>query len=570
MIPEFPVSRRVFLALGASAVVAACSSSNDNADGSDVTRGTPPDSTPPDSTVADSTVADATSSSTIVSPSSTSTTSAPVAPYTQPGWLAAENSLEGTDAWRILDDIAPTKRAAMPGIIEGFADTTSARPGQTVSLYVATAAPTWHIEAYRMGHYGGALGRLIWRSDELEQPWQFEEPSMDRETRMHVSNWAAATSFTIDDTWPPGSYLLKLVSSEGGAHYVPLTVRRDECAASLVVVSAVTTWQAYNPWGGRSLYENFGAGSRFDRSMVVSFDRPYDLAYSWGSADFLTHELPLIALIEELGIDTAYATDIDLHTSGLGENDELDAVFANRTALLTTGHDEYYSRGMRTCLERARDAGVNLAFFGANAVYRHVRLEPNDDGLAYRQMANYRTIDDDPLSETDPMEATVQWRNAPLNAPENELIGVQYFAAGITANFRVVNPTNWVFAGTDVRNGQAFRRLVSIEADGLGPPGREPETLEVLASGPVNYKDFVFNHAMTYYSHPSGAGVIATGTIAWINALDADEWGDEATTAFVRTATTNILRAFAAGPAGDTHPSTGNADRYRSSVKPRE
>ena len=561
MFPEFPVSRRVFLALGASAVVAACSSSEESATDSVANSDSTPNTTP------DGTTGNGASTTTTAPAPSTTT---PAAPYSQPGWLTAENALAGTDAWRIDIDLAPTKRASMPGIIEGFADTTSARPGQTVSLYVATAAPTWHIEAYRMGFYGGTLGRLIWQSDELEQPWQFEEPSLDRETRMHVSNWTPSMSFTIDDSWPPGSYLLKLVSSEGGAHYVPLTVRRDECSASLVVVSAVTTWQAYNPWGGRSLYENFGDGSRFDRSKVVSFDRPYALSYSWGSADFLTHELPLIALIEELGIDTAYATDIDLHTSGLGENDELDAVFANRTALLTTGHDEYYSRGMRICLERARDAGINLAFFGANAVYRHVRLEPNEDGMPYRQMANYRTMDDDPMSEVDPMEATVQWRNAPLNAPESELIGIQYFAAGITANYRVVNPGNWVFEGTDVRNGQSFRKLVSIEADGLGPASREPETLEVLASGPVTYRGAVYNHAMTYYSHASGAGVIATGTIAWINALDAEEWADEETTEFVRTSTANILRAFAAGPAGVAHPSTGNASRYRSSVKPLE
>jgi len=555
MFPEFPVSRRVFLALGASAVVAACSSGTTNS-----AAGTPtvPPMSGPSSTTSPSSV-----------PTSTTTTP-PIAPYSQPGWLMAENALAGTDAWRIDIDITPTKRSSMSGLIEGFADTTSARPGQTVNLHVTTVAPSWHIEAYRMGFYGGKLGRLVWKSKELEKPWQFEEPSMDPDTRMHVSNLQAATSFVVDDAWPPGSYLLKLVSSEGGAQYVPLTVRRDECSASLVVVSAVTTWQAYNPWGGRSLYENFGPGSRFDRSKVVSFDRPYALAYGWGSADFLTHELPLIALIEELGIDTAYATDIDLHTSGIGENDTLDAVFANRTALLTTGHDEYYSRGMRTCLERARDAGINVAFFGANAVYRHVRLEPNESGQPYRQMANYRTLDDDPMSKIDPMEATVQWRNSPLNAPESELIGVQYFAAGITANFRVVNPTNWIFEGTDVRNGESFPKLVSIEADGLGPPSREPPNLEVLASGPVTYKDVVYNHAMSYYSHPSGAGVVATGTIAWINALDSEAWGKADTSDFVRTATTNILKAFAAGPAGLEHPSTGNASRYRSKVQPAE
>ena len=553
MTPEFPISRRVFLALSASTVIAACSS-----DANEVVDTVEATTTSPTTSSTDATTA----------PTTTVATEAP--PYTTPGWLAAENALTGTDAWRIDLDIAPDKRASMSGLIEGYADTTSARSGQTVNLHVSTASPTWHVEAYRMGFYGGLLGRLVWQSDELDMPWQFDAPSFDRTTRMHRAHLGPSTSFDIDESWPPGSYLLKLVSSEGGASYVPLTVRRDECSASLVVVSAVTTWQAYNPWGGRSLYENFIAGSRFDRSKVVSFDRPMAVSYNWGAADFLTHELPLIALIEELGIDTAYATDIDLHTSGLGENDELDGVFTNRTALLTTGHDEYYSRGMRTCLERARDAGVNLAFFGANAVYRHVRLEPNEEGQPYRQMPNYRTLLDDPAAETDPMEATVQWRNAPLNAPESELIGVQYFAAGVTANLRVVNPDNWVFAGTGARNLQSFRRLVAIEADGLGPAGREPAELEVLASGPVNYKDAVYNHAMTYYSHTSGAGVFATGTIAWINALDANEWPDAATTEFVRGATSNVLRAFAAGPAGTAHPSVGNADRYRSKVLPRE
>jgi len=38
----------------------------------------------------------------------------------------------------------------------------------------------------------------------------------------------------------------------------------------------------------------------------------------------------------------------------------------------------------------------------------------------------------------------------------------------------------------------------------------------------------------------------------------------------VRSATTNILKAFAAGPAGVEHPSTGNANRYRSKVQPAE
>ena len=556
MFPRSEISRRLFLALGASSLVAACSKTTGDEQpttNSDTSSPLPPStqsSIPGDTEIP------------------TSTSVAPLISYSQPGWLAIENAQAGTDKWRIDLDIEPTKRLNMAGFIEGYADTTSARSGQVVNIYANTGSPQWHLEAYRMGYYGGLNARLIWTSETFDQPWQFAEPSFDRETRMHAAQWSPSTSITIDDSWPPGSYLLKLNSSEGGTHYIPLTVRRDDCAASLVVVSAVTTWQAYNPWGGRSLYENFGPGSRFDRSLVVSFDRPYASAYHWGSADFLTHELPLISLIEELGIDTAYVTDIDLHTSALDGDGSLHPVLLNRTALLTTGHDEYYSTPMRATLERARDTGINLAFFGANAVYRHIRLEPNSESVPYRQLVNYRTADSDPMTNEDPLQSTVQWRNAPLNQPESALVGVQYFAAGITASMKLVNTDNWVFNDVDLSNGRTLKKLVAIEADGLGPSSSEPSNLEVLASSPVIYKNSRYNHAMTYYSADSGAGVFATGTIGWINALDVAEWGDEKVSTFVRGVTTNVLEAFAAGPAGVTYPSVGNASRYRSSVQP--
>lgn len=556
------LDRRQFIsrsaALGAAAVAAACGET----ESSDPSPSAAPDATNPPEP--------ATTTSTIPA-TTTSTTPPPVDPYASPGWLVAENTRAGTSAWRI-DAPVPGASSRIPtGWIEGYADTTSARPGQTVTLFVACDAPSWHAEVYRMGWYGGDLGRLIWTSEDIEKQWQFAEEvaatpdELGNDTKMRRAAWGPSLALTVTDEWPPGSYLVKLVASSGEAHYVPLTVRRDSAVGSLVVVSAVTTWQAYNPWGGCSLYECFdGPG----RSKVVSFDRPYARTYNWGSADFLTHELPLIALIEELGIDTAYVTDIDLHTSGLGENDELDAVFAGRTALLTTGHDEYYSTPMRDTLERARDAGVNLAFFGANAVYRHIRLEPNDDGLPYRQMPNYRVAGDDPLTESDPLQSTVQWRNPPLARPESDLIGVQYFAAGITAALRVVNASNWVFDDVDVRNGSSFRRLVSIEADGLGPSEATPENLEVLAAGPVRYKDSEYDHAMTYYSTDNGAGVFASGTIAWINALDAEYWDDEDTTEFVRGVTARVLRVFAEGPAGVVYPSEGNARRFRRAARP--
>ena len=506
------------------------------------------------------------STPTTVPSTSTTTTSTTLAPrpYTTAGWLAAENARPGTSAWRIEDRVPKGGDKLRDGWLEGYADSTSARPGQDVVLRVACDAPSWHVEAYRMGWYGGDMARLVWQSDEIDAQWQLTT-SADRETKMFRAEWDPSLTIAIDDDWPPGSYLLKLVSSTDRHHYVPLTVRRDDAVGGLCVVSAVTTWQAYNPWGGCTLYECFEDSGR---SEVVSFDRPYARTYNWGSADFLTHELPLISLIEELGLDCTYVTDIDLHTASSGDTeDSLDRLLAGRTALLTTGHDEYYSTPMRTTLEEARDRGVNLAFFGANAVYRHIRLEPNAEGLPHRQMPNYRLAGTDPITETEPEQATVQWRNKPLVRPESELIGVQYFAAGVTGTLTIVTPDNWIFEGTGVKRGSKFRRLIDIEVDGLGPESVEPDSLEVLASSPIAFKDSVYEHAMTYYSTESGAGVFATGTIGWINALDREVWDDERTTEFVRRSTSNVLRAFATGPAGEPHPSRPNADRYRTVVR---
>src|SRR5207302_31796 len=131
-------------------------------------------------------------------------------------------------------------------------------------------------------------------------------------------------------------YLLKLVAASGQEQYVPLTVRDDTSRAAFVVQNSVTTWQAYNTWGGYSLYQ--GSQGDFDqRARVVSFDRPYGIGD--GSGDFLGNELPLVSLMESLGLDVTYWTDVDLH--------ERANLLVNHKALLTLGHDEYWSRAMR-------------------------------------------------------------------------------------------------------------------------------------------------------------------------------------------------------------------------------
>src|SRR4029077_10206576 len=124
-------------------------------------------------------------------------------------------------------------------------------------------------------------------------------------TNTYEARWTPTTKFVISEERPVGSYLLKLVASRGEQRRVPLTVRDDASTATYVVENAVTTWQAYNRWGGCSLY--LCPGGPGDRAQMVQFYRPYDIVTD-GSGDFVGNELPLIMRAEELNLDVTYIT----------------------------------------------------------------------------------------------------------------------------------------------------------------------------------------------------------------------------------------------------------------------
>ena len=474
-------------------------------------------------------------------------------------WVIEENRRPGTSDWHIT---GPTSRAE----IEGYADATSVNRGQRVRLFVSTRASTFRVEAYRIGWYGGRQGRLVWKSGALDGVRQ-ADATVDRTTNMAEARWRPSLSVHVDRSWPPGNYLLKLVAANGYSRYVPLTVRDDDSRAALLVVNAVTTWQAYNRWGGHSLYEGIdgsGTTSASGRADVVSFDRPY--SNDSGAGDYLGNELPMISLLEKEGYDVNYWTDIDLHSRA--------NQLGNHRAILTLGHDEYWSKEMRDGVEAARDRGVNVAFFGANAVFRAIRLSPSDLGPNRRQV-NYRVASADPLAGVDDSRVTVSWREPPLNRPESTLVGAFYQCNPVKADFVVADPSAWVFAGSGLRKGDRIRNLVGPEYDryDVNAP-RPPGPVQVLAHSPLRCGGRASYSDMTYYSTRGGAGVVATGTNWWISRLNpacpaADGCYDER----IATVTRNILDAFAAGPAGRAHPSVANLhllaeDKVRETTPP--
>ena len=371
------------------------------------------------------------------------------------------------------------------------------------------------------------------------------------------TSWAPSLALRIDRSWPPGDYLLKLVGSGGQQHYVPIAVRDDASSAAYMVLNAVTTWQAYNLWGGYDLYEGRGSrSSDFDhRSRIVSFDRPY--GFGQGAADFLGNELPLVQLVESRGLDVTYSTDVDLHRAP--------ELLLRHRVLLSLGHDEYWSTRMRQGVQQARDHGVNLAFLGANAIFRHIRLEDSPLG-PNRHEVDYKHASEDPLRRVDDAEVTVDWRNPPDPRPENVIIGDLYECNPVKADMVVAASNSWVFDGTAVRDGSRLQSTVGPEYDRYNPRLPGPTNVEVLAHSPVRCRGQSSFSDMTYYTAPSGAGVFATGTNWWISklALQCDPLVRPCVTDVVSRVTMNVLAAFGSGPAGRVHPSV--ATRFPLSV----
>jgi hypothetical protein len=475
-------------------------------------------------------------------------------PYgAQAGWVSAENGKPGTSAWHLQNHRGPD--------IAGYANTTAATVGDQVHLQVDTAAKHFHVEAYRLGYYGGAQARLVWRSNEIAGVKQQTCPRTPGINRVEC-HWPTTTTIPITAQWPPGAYLLKLVADPGRQKYVPLTVWDPSSQAAYVIDSSVFTWQAWNTYGGYSMYGGGPPGvdpTYEDRARVMSYDRPY--TNGDGAGELIFNELPLISFMEQRGLDVTYWTDVTFH--------EHPQLIRNHRAYLSLGHAECWSNAERAAAVDGIKHGVNFVFFAASPILRHVRVQPDRFGVADREMVDYRDPDADPIIHKHPKEATGNtWEQPPAAAPSSEITGNTYGGYNIDFPLVIADAKAWPFAHTGLHNGDALPHVVQFDFDGYNPDEPNPPAVQIMAHSPVS-GDSVMSWAsyadLTYYTdRHSHAGVLATGTNDWINALNPCPSGrhERCPTRYIRAITGNVLRVFGAGPAGLTHPSVGNTGRF--------
>lgn len=471
--------------------------------------------------------------------------------------IVLENQLPGTpqSVWGLTN--GPSSN------IEGFATDISVDHGDTVNFKINTDSTDYRIEIYRLGYYGGDGARLVGTIDHqsvsaVNQPAPLVDPSTGL---VDAGNWKVTDSWNTPADAVSGIYIAKLVREDGtfGENQIPFIVRNDGGQSDVLFQTSDSTWQAYNPWGGSSLYNLqdypgvIGAPLQDQtyvatQAQAVSYNRPFaNQSINLGENYLFGSEYPAIFWLEKNGFDVSYSTNVDTARSG--------SELLSHKVFLSVGHDEYWSLEQRANVETARDAGVNLAFWGGNDIYWKTEWGTSIDstGDSFRTVITYKETQTDLANPSGVWTGTWSDPTQPGGAnPQNALLGTLFTVNGALGTIQVP------YEYTQMRfwNNTAVANTLPGEVATLVPYGLGTEWDSDLDNGfrpagqidlsfgsyyldyPAVITDFSANvgepgtatHSMTLYRADSGALVFSAGNQFFTWALDehhdVGRWGD--------------------------------------------
>jgi hypothetical protein len=464
----------------------------------------------------------------------------PASPQFNP--IARENQLPGTSEWQTTNESPYDDKTFRFPVIEGYAWTTSAIAGETVSFSVSTNQPQFTASIYRLGWYQGKGGRLLQTFAGIKGHF-YPLPAMDQQTGLVDAHWPAAFSIKIAPNWVTGMYIAKLTAANGQVAYAPFVVRSVQ-PTDFIFIHGATTDEAYNSWGGKSLYDFNSTGNK--RAYKVSFDRPFVVGSGLGY--LLNWEYPMIRWLEKNSYNVGYVSNEDIQAEG--------ALLKHHQGILVVGHNEYWSKEMIDNLGAAIDSGVNLAVFAADTMGWQIRYESSSSQhgtIPDRIIVCYKDPSLDPFYRKDNSQVTVSPNNPLLNRPVQTLLGEtsggQIDFSSTKYDWMIADASNWIFNGTGLTNGDRLPGLVGYEYDTVYASYPEPPGLDILASSPIHGLGTNMENVSnaTIYTALSGAEVFDAGTIHWSWGLDSSNSADGHANVVSQAAqiiTANLLQNF--------------------------
>ena len=429
--------------------------------------------------------------------------------------------------------------------IQGYPTEISVDRGQTIHFKIKTDASAYHLDIYRMGYYGGEGARKVASNILPSAKLPQSQPACLTEGStglIDCGNWSESASWTVPSNAVSGIYFAKLVRTDKtseGSHIV-FVVRNDESHSDLFFETADTTWEAYNRYGGNSLYVG-GPGTDPDRAYKVSYNRPMTTRGTTPEDAPFSTEYPMVRWLERNGYEVSYTSEIDTARSA--------SRLMQHKVLLSVGHDEYWSASQREHVEEAREAGVDLAFLSGNEVFWKTRWGSSLDSshTSYRTIVCYKETSADAKIDPEPNVWTGTWRDprfsppADGGKPENSLTGQAFMVNSGTASIEVPadDAKMRLWRNTDIASLKSGE-TATLGTETLGYEWDEdlhnssrPPGLVDLSSTTVDVQDYLIDygsnylpetahHHLTLYRAPSGALVFGAGTVQWSWGLDEE------------------------------------------------
>jgi len=366
-------------------------------------------------------------------------------------------------------------------MIRAYPRVPSVFPAETLVLHVSTTSPRFRVEFYRQGKtlepvtgaHAGALEGLHFPDGPPDIDW----------------GWPGY-EFAMPKEWRTGVYLAVLVeiAADGAETRPDVTTTFGTEAKALFVLRHAgptmpgiplykvswATFVAYNGTGYGSLYtEAVWSREQPNPGFKVTWRRPGcgtgGLVMPGDSDDFydpssrrqtFEHwDAPFVRWLEAEGFAPHYCSDWDLHRDP--------ALLQPYSLVLSTGHDEYWSDGMRAALETHVARGGNIAFFSGNISGYRINFTDADTAFTCAKI----------IPPTKDSERWTQDSWMQVN-PECRLTGVATAFGGgwwdgkrQTLGYTIQHSAHWIFAGTGLKDGDEFGAdedfpLIGYEVDG--------------------------------------------------------------------------------------------------------
>jgi hypothetical protein len=473
--------------------------------------------------------------------------------------------------------------------IQGFATTMSVNAGQTIKFKISTPSTSYHIDILRLGYYQGNGARKLVSAMKPTATLPQTQPACTTDATtglIDCGNWSVSASWTVPSTAVSGVYIAHLVRDDaqdkGGDSLIPFVVRNDASHSDVLVQTSDETWEAYNTYGGNSLYQCTvacppGNPNGYKGADAVSYNRPFHSCDDdEGRSCLFYAEWPMIMYLEQQGYDVSYTSELDVPANP--------SLVLNHKLFISSGHDEYWSATQRSAVTAARDAGVNLAFFSGNEMFWKTRLGPDSAGNPNRIVTTYKETHYDtiPVDPQDPPTWTGSWMDPrfsppsdggnPQNALTGQLFNVNFGTADITVPAAYGKLRMW--RNTPIASlapGQS-RTLApgvgtlgyewDLDADDGFRPAGLMDLSSTTVSGLQPFTDYgtttantgTATHHLTLYRAPSGALVFGAGTVQWAWGLSNENPSSANPDPVMEQATMNLFADMGVQPSS---PSAG-------------